>query len=259
MTFVLAIATAIQRVKVVNWPSPAPVPMPTPDPVVVSAMHAAWWTFAVTVAALIAAIVAAIKAFQAVNLARSDANTNSQSLALVQKQYNILAAQVMDQTRHPSLKVRFDTGQGMRVKAATSEEAYNHDATRKFQLLVRNDGDKKTASVTAHIMVKAEICQRLAGSSATELLNGTSYRSAHVSNFDVLPAKSGWRRLYEGWMTLDPLDEGDQFDFLVKLRDEYGNTYPETTSGPFFEYTAMLVEVESSGEITLESITFQDD
>jgi hypothetical protein len=204
----------------------------------------------VTVAALIAAIIAAFKAFEAVDVARRDAYTNSQNLALVRKQYDILAHQIQEHERRPLLMVQFNTGREMRIGDFIFEERESEWVHRSFELQVRNDGQRKTNAVTGHIMVRDNICTSLAGSKEVTVVNGVYYRSAHISASDNVPEKSGWRHLYGGEMTLNLREVGDNFDFLVKLRDEFGETYPKTPTGALIGYVALLVQVEDSSSVS---------
>jgi hypothetical protein len=83
MRVVLAAKAIVQSVRVTNWPTPSPTPVATPDPLALSAVHAAWDTFWVTLLGVIVATAAAIFALKALWVAISDAGRNQKQLAIL--------------------------------------------------------------------------------------------------------------------------------------------------------------------------------
>lgn len=237
----LAVVQKVQKVQVVNWPSPRPAPSAAPDPIAVAGLHVAWLTFDATCWAIGIAVAAALLAGWALTVAINDAKRNQQQLDLAKRQFDIVAEQLMEQSKEPKLEMNFQAagsvGPGYTVRY--DPNVYKGiPISASLPIAIRNVGDRDANHVRVQVLIAKGRCKEINGSEAVEVITGRPYVSAFLEYRGRLRKHGGaWRALPEP--TVEVYITDDPIDVLLKAYDEFGNTYPEPVPGQLTEHLAL--------------------
>lgn len=237
----MLLLSLVQKVQVINWPSPKPSPSATTDPINFQALHVAWLTFDITFWAVVIAVIAASLGGWALSVAIRDAKRNQQQLDLAKRQFDIVANQLLEQTKQPDLEMNFQQAGsvGPGYTATFDPNLFKKIPINiSLPIVIRNVGERDANHVRVQVLIAAVRCKMINGSDTVEVITGRPYRSALVEYGGRLRKHGGaWRALPEP--TVEVYISDEPINVLLKAYDEFGNTYPEPVPGQLTEHLAL--------------------